>query len=906
MGLLRTLLTVGLVPLGALGAYRLARPVGSRYAQIAALLVYVTIPVPYNALAEGRWGVLALYAAAPPAARLPRPGQPSCPVRAGRGTSVAAPAAADDPAARAVGGPDHRCRGHGPPRRRRDRPGDGGCAHARLVPRVPHEGYDADPGRRPRWVGPRRRPAPAVERRLPPAGHDPVRVHRRGGARAAGPTSPSSCASSSDPLGGAAAGVGLPRRGRAAAAHRPGRAPRVGGAGVDPGRRVVGGRLALAARRPPVHPAAAGRAPGAGRGRPGAGHGDGRGRVPGRPARATGSGGARSRRASRPRRSPSARCPSSAPPSTDGGRCRTATTAGPSRSSTPSRRTRTSACCGSATRPPCRSAAGSSTDGAGLRHHRRAARLAWRTSSSAPTTAAPGSWPMPSTSPATGQTARLGRLLAPMGVRYVVVAERLAPAPFATEARPAPPGFTATLDAQLDLEPLDVPAGLRVYRNQAFLPERAAAPLASAPPTEGGIAAAAELDLSGPCRPSSRTRAGTCGGRARWPTTATCSSRPRTRSDWQLVVDGRAAERQKPFGWAMGFPVERGRCGHAAVPHAAPSLRLPPRAGPGLAPRTARSHPHPARRRPPAATTDPWRSTGERGPPHVGPFQRAHRPGRRDRCRPGRRRGRRRRPGRPRRRRGGGRGHARCPTRSHAVVHLVLRRRHRHRGRLRRPRPAHRPTRATRSAPSRSPRCRARSPSPRPSPTPVRPPRPPPHPRPPPSARAIPEPAIVAAPAKSRITFFLRDIVEAPLAGAVVEVEGGEVAVEHEIRGDLGRATAPCATTASPTWSLPWGVTTRGARELLVFMNPFPDDATVDITFATDEGVRNTSRFRGSSCPGAASSAPTSTRTSPGRSRCRRRSRCAAAGWCSTASRPSPASTAVRASRSASGRRRPR
>ena len=66
MGLLRTLLTVGLVPLGALGAYRLARPVGSRYAQIAALLVYVTIPVPYNALAEGRWGVLALYAAAPP------------------------------------------------------------------------------------------------------------------------------------------------------------------------------------------------------------------------------------------------------------------------------------------------------------------------------------------------------------------------------------------------------------------------------------------------------------------------------------------------------------------------------------------------------------------------------------------------------------------------------------------------------------------------------------------------------------------------------------------------------------------------------------------------------------------------------------------------------------------------
>ena len=251
-------------------------------------------------------------------------------------------------------------------------------------------------------------------------------------------------------------------------------------------------------------------------------------------------------------------------------------------------------------------------------------------------------------------------------------------------------------------------------------------------------------------------------------------------------------------------------------------------------------------------------------------------------------------------RRGGGRGDARCPTRSHAVVHLVLRRRHRHRGRLRRPCPAHR-------EPERPERDRhdhrvAGDDRPRPGPRRRRcvhhdhrrRPRPPPcragHSR---SRRSSPRPRRAAS------TFFLRDIVEAPLAGAVVEVEGGEVAVEHEIRGDLGRATAPCATTASPTWSFPWGVTARGARELLVFMNPFPDDATVDITFATDEGVRDTLRFRASSCPGAASSAPTSTRTSPGRSRCRRRSRCAAAGWCSTASRPSPASTAVRASRSA-------
>ena len=108
----------------------------------------------------------------------------------------------------------------------------------------------------------------------------------------------------------------------------------------------------------------------------------------------------------------------------------------------------------------------------------------------------------------------------------------------------------------------------------------------------------------------------------------------------------------------------------------------------------------------------------------------------------------------------------------------------------------------------------------------------------------------VEVPPQSRIEVRLADLVASPLAGAVVEVAGGDVSVEHHITGELGRATAPCSTTASPSWSLPWGVTTRGNRELVVFMNPFPDDATVDITFATDEGVRDTARFQGFIVPG--------------------------------------------------------
>ena len=108
-------------------------------------------------------------------------------------------------------------------------------------------------------------------------------------------------------------------------------------------------------------------------------------------------------------------------------------------------------------------------------------------------------------------------------------------------------------------------------------------------------------------------------------------------------------------------------------------------------------------------------------------------------------------------------------------------------------------------------------------------------------------------PAHSRIEVSLRELVEAPLASAIVEVEGGEVAVEHQIttlEEGGGRATAPCSTTAAQSWSFPWGVTERGARELLVFMNPFPDDATVTIDFATDEGTRQTLRFQNFVVPG--------------------------------------------------------
>jgi len=64
-GLLRTVLIIGSVPVGALGAWRLAKPLGSRRASVTSLAVYLAIPVPYNALASGSWSGLLVYALSP-------------------------------------------------------------------------------------------------------------------------------------------------------------------------------------------------------------------------------------------------------------------------------------------------------------------------------------------------------------------------------------------------------------------------------------------------------------------------------------------------------------------------------------------------------------------------------------------------------------------------------------------------------------------------------------------------------------------------------------------------------------------------------------------------------------------------------------------------------------------------
>jgi len=64
-GLLWTLVVLAALPTGAVGMWRLVRPVGGGRSRAVAVLVYLSVPLPYDALRAGRIGPLAAYAIVP-------------------------------------------------------------------------------------------------------------------------------------------------------------------------------------------------------------------------------------------------------------------------------------------------------------------------------------------------------------------------------------------------------------------------------------------------------------------------------------------------------------------------------------------------------------------------------------------------------------------------------------------------------------------------------------------------------------------------------------------------------------------------------------------------------------------------------------------------------------------------
>jgi hypothetical protein len=154
-----------------------------------------------------------------------------------------------------------------------------------------------------------------------------------------------------------------------------------------------------------------------------------------------------------------------------------------------------------------------------------------------------------------GNTSRLGRMLAPYAIRYVVVVE--GDAPGAGADRPVPDSLPRALGAQLDLEPVTgTGEELRIYRNLSWAPMRLLVPdgvdtdvttleglaqtdLTEAPPAlegaDDGVAASGEV-----------------------PTGSELYLAATAAPDWRLEVDGDAVARRDAFGWANVWSVDDG------------------------------------------------------------------------------------------------------------------------------------------------------------------------------------------------------------------------------------------------------------------------------------------------------------------------------------------------------------
>lgn len=144
----------------------------------------------------------------------------------------------------------------------------------------------------------------------------------------------------------------------------------------------------------------------------------------------------------------------------------------------------------------------------------------------------------------------LGRRLAPLGVRYVVVPLRAAPVD-AVE-RPVPADLPAALRAQVDLRQIDTNPSMLVFENAAWAPARSQLPPAAADAARDG-GDVARLDLSAATAVLAPSKPGALRFRGEVNEGEVLLAEANSRR-WQLRVAGQTAERHPAFG-VTGFTV---------------------------------------------------------------------------------------------------------------------------------------------------------------------------------------------------------------------------------------------------------------------------------------------------------------------------------------------------------------
>jgi hypothetical protein len=167
-----------------------------------------------------------------------------------------------------------------------------------------------------------------------------------------------------------------------------------------------------------------------------------------------------------------------------------------------------------------------------------------------------------------GDTMRLGRTLGGLGIRYVVLLDRLAPAPFSAEGAGVSQPVSNALGRQLDLRRLEgINTAMELYVNTEWTSVRAAASVGF----DEGRQTLADL-ATAPLTGSVGVLAGR-GDRLTdvMPDDAELYLAQTHDTGWGLVVDGERAGRRRSLDWATVFVPTRP--GDAVLTYDAPWWR---------------------------------------------------------------------------------------------------------------------------------------------------------------------------------------------------------------------------------------------------------------------------------------------------------------------------------------------
>jgi GT2 family glycosyltransferase len=150
-------------------------------------------------------------------------------------------------------------------------------------------------------------------------------------------------------------------------------------------------------------------------------------------------------------------------------------------------------------------------------------------------------------------TTGLGHLLAPMAVRYIVIPSQTGPAGSGGSAVPVPNDIVAGLDQQIDLKARPTDDALRVYENAAWVPGRAVLTPEAASAALGARtpSASQSLDMTGATPVLASGGADSFTGPL--PGSRQLFVSATNQAGWQLTMRGHGVARQQGFGWAMLF-----------------------------------------------------------------------------------------------------------------------------------------------------------------------------------------------------------------------------------------------------------------------------------------------------------------------------------------------------------------